>query len=293
MEWAAGLGGEPGQDGLDAHAYVALQMARARAAPDPHGLEADEAAAVTLYTMESGLYPRLNRLLREKDRRSLRPYHPYLRLLLGARAKLPPFAGTVFRGVNGVDLSGQYPKGQEVCWWALSSATKTLDRIQQFIWGQGVCTIFHIEVHTAVDITEYSIFQEDEDEVRMPCSASLAVVLFWSPGGIQCGAYPVDGRGCTGLATSRGQGLQLSSAQLSSAQLSSAQLSPAQGPPAPSFFAPVTDPPQADGGRCGGFGTSPRYSVVCLSRWLLASRHCSFRPSGGPNVFWSCQRSPR
>ena len=68
-----------------------------------------------------------------------------------------------------------------MCWWALSSATKRLDHIGQFIGGQGVCTIFHMEVHTAIDITEYSIFQEDEDERRMPFSASLAVVVFCSP----------------------------------------------------------------------------------------------------------------
>ena len=43
----------------------------------------------------------------------------------------------------------------------------------------------------------------------------------------------------------------------------------------------------------GGVGTRPRYSVVCLWRCLLASRHCTFRPSVGPNVFWLCQRSPR
>ena len=37
----------------------------------------------------------------------------------------------------------------------------------------------------------------------------------------------------------------------------------------------------------GGVGTRPRWLA------LLASRHCSFGPSVGPNVFWLCQRSPR
>ena len=43
----------------------------------------------------------------------------------------------------------------------------------------------------------------------------------------------------------------------------------------------------------GGFGTRPRYLIVCLWRRLLASRHCTSRPSVGPNVFCLCQRSPR
>ena len=42
--------------------------------------------------------------------------------------------------------------------------------------------------------------------------------------------------------------------------------------------------------RGRGGGTRPRYLIVCLWRCLLASRHCSFGPSVGPNVFWLCQR---
>ena len=34
----------------------------------------------------------------------------------------------------------------------------------------------------------------------------------------------------------------------------------------------------------GGVGTRPRYLIVCLWRRLLASRHCTFRPSVGLNV---------
>ena len=37
-------------------------------------------------------------------------------------------------------------------------------------------------------------------------------------------------------------------------------------------------------GGGGGVGTR-RYLIVCLWRRLLASRHCSFGPSMGPNVF--------
>ena len=40
------------------------------------------------YTMESELYSTLNRLLRNRERERLKPFFPYLKLLLQARAKL-------------------------------------------------------------------------------------------------------------------------------------------------------------------------------------------------------------
>ena len=43
----------------------------------------------------------------------------------------------------------------------------------------------------------------------------------------------------------------------------------------------------------GGDERGPWYLFVCLWLRLLASRHCTSRPSVGPNVFWLCQRSPR
>ena len=49
-----------------------------------HGLTADEAAAITLYTMEGQFYPILNKLLRTRDRQALKPFFPYIRLLYSA-----------------------------------------------------------------------------------------------------------------------------------------------------------------------------------------------------------------
>jgi hypothetical protein len=95
----------------------------ALARDDPHGLDADEAGALTLYTFESELYRRLNDLLRQRDRQRLRPFFPYLKLMIDARRKLPRHVGTVWRGVKGVDLRSKYQKGSEVYWWAFSSTT--------------------------------------------------------------------------------------------------------------------------------------------------------------------------
>ena len=52
-------------------------------------------------------------------------------------------------------------------------------------------------------------------------------------------------------------------------------------------------PMEGGEGRGGeGLGTRPWCSFVCLWRRLLTSRHCTSRPTVGPNVFWLCQRSP-
>ena len=45
--------------------------------------------------------------------------------------------------------------------------------------------------------------------------------------------------------------------------------------------------------RGGGGGTGPWCWLVCLWRRLLASGPATFRPPVGPDVSWSCQRSPR
>ena len=78
----------------------------------PHGLQVDEMAAITLYTMESELYPTLNRLLRQRDRQGLKPFFPFLKLMLLARDRLPKHSGIVWRGVPGVDLRASYPKNK-------------------------------------------------------------------------------------------------------------------------------------------------------------------------------------
>ena len=53
---------------------------------------------------------------------------------------------------------------------------------------------------------------------------------------------------------------------------------------------------QGEGGtfKSGGGGLARGHGVGLLAvGGLLASRHCAFRPSAGPNVLWLCQRSPR
>lgn len=62
---------------VGAEAFVASENGRRLAATDAHGLSADEAGALTLYTMDSALFRTLNRLLRGHERDALRPLFSY------------------------------------------------------------------------------------------------------------------------------------------------------------------------------------------------------------------------
>ena len=154
---------------MDAHGFVAAEHGTAQARDDLHGLDADEAGALTLYTFESELYTSLNALLRQRDRQRLKPFFPYLKLMIDARRKLPRYVGVVWRGVKGVDLRANYKQGSEVYWWAFSSTTKELSTLQnpQFLGTSGVRTVFNIQVKRGVDIVRYSIFQGEDSEAEV------------------------------------------------------------------------------------------------------------------------------
>ena len=136
--------------------------------------------AVHVYTQDSPFYKELNRILRLRDRAALKPFFPYLKLVLDAKHKLPRYEGTVWRGVKGINLLSKYPKGKEVYWWAFSSTTKELSTLQnpQFLGQTGLRTVFNIQVKRAVDIVPYSIFQgsDSEAEVLLFPGAKLRVV---------------------------------------------------------------------------------------------------------------------
>ena len=176
-----------GVEDIDAHAFMASEAGVQLAKADPHGLDADEAGALWLYTAESDLYPTLNGLLRTRDRSTLKPFFPYLQLMLTARNKLPKYTGSVWRGVKGVDLRAQYPKDKEVWWWAFSSTTKQLQTLTnpQFLGTSGVRTVFLIEIVHGVDLQRYSAFQgvASEAEVLLYPGTKLHVVGSMEMGG--------------------------------------------------------------------------------------------------------------
>lgn len=174
---------------MDACGFMAAEKGGQLAADDRNGLDEHEAGALTLYTMESELYPTLNAALRDRDRARLKPFFPFLQLMLLARAKLPKFVGTVWRGVK-ADLRKQYTQGKEVYWWAFSSTTQRLSTLNNpmFLGQEGVRTVFSLQVRSGVDIARYSVFEGEEAEVLLFPGTKFKVVDGMDMGG---GLYQV------------------------------------------------------------------------------------------------------
>ena len=150
--WSQGTTGVPD---VDAQAFMALEKAEELRADGHLGeLTIDEAAAISLYTTESSFYSTLNRLLSQRDRQALAPFLPFLRLMLQARGKLPTHTRAVWRGVKGVDLTRDFPKGKKLFWWAFTSTSKQVSTLLNpaFCGTSGTRTQFMIEASSGVDI---------------------------------------------------------------------------------------------------------------------------------------------
>jgi hypothetical protein len=147
--------GRTGVPDVDAHAFMALEKAEElQANGQLGGLTIDEAAAIALYTAECNFYSTLNGLLSQRDRLALAPFLPFLRLMLQARRKLPTHTQAVWRGVKGVDLTSDFPKGKKLFWWTFTSTSKNVSTLLNpaFCGTSGTRTQFMIEASSGVDI---------------------------------------------------------------------------------------------------------------------------------------------
>ena len=145
------------------------------------GLTVDESASIMLYSLEwspkeDSLYHVLNRLLRAEDRNKLKPWFPYLKLLVYSLSKLPSTLRTVYRGIK-KDLHASYPKGRTFVWWGFSSCTTSVDVLQmeEFLGKTGTRTMFNIECHSGKDIRRHSFFSTEE-EVLLLAARQFRVV---------------------------------------------------------------------------------------------------------------------
>ena len=132
----------------------------------------DEARAVHVYTQESLFYKELNKRLRLRERESLKPFFPYLKQFLNGLHRLAPEDDTVFRGVR-LDLSAKYCQGNELVWWAFSSATSTAAVLNNdtFLGQVGDRTLFSIKVHRCVNIRKYSAIGNEDERLILPGTA--------------------------------------------------------------------------------------------------------------------------
>ena len=162
---------QTGVANMDSHSFMAVEKAEALQADGQlRGLSVDEAAAIALYTAESEFYRTLNVLLRNRSREALKPFFPYLRLLLQARSKLPKHTQSVWRGVKGVDLTGSFPKGKKIFWWAFNSTSKNVSTLldPMFCGTSGTRTQFMIEAVSGIDIAHYSMVDSEAKVLLFP-----------------------------------------------------------------------------------------------------------------------------
>ena len=138
------------------------------------GLTRDEAGAINIYTQESPVYKKLNKMLLAGDREPLKQWFPFLKLFLNALHKLPSCPGTYFRGVS-ADIASQYTKGRKVVWWAFSSSTASIEALGAFMKAGTPRVLFSLDVQWVVDIKKFSSFAVKEDERLLIAGIPLEV----------------------------------------------------------------------------------------------------------------------
>ena len=157
------------QEEYDACLWTARRKAQNVMKTGNEALTENEIAAINIYTQETPIYSRINQMLRARDRIQLKPWFPYLKLLLTAVHKLPAVLDTLYRGVK-LDIAGLYPKDAEIVWWSFSSSTATLDVLQsdQFLGNMGKRTLFNVRARRAVDIQRYSAIGAEDERIILP-----------------------------------------------------------------------------------------------------------------------------
>ncbi|CAF2789919.1 unnamed protein product [Rotaria sp. Silwood2] len=149
--------------------------------PPADNLSVDQSAAIILYTMEMGnekecVYHALNSTLRNEDRKTLKPWFLYLRLLLSALSLLPTLTTHVYREVRG-NLQSAYKAGEKIIWWGFSSCTTDVSVLSnyQFFGSAGVRIFFSIDCKMGKDIKNHSAFPK-ECEILLPAARCFQVV---------------------------------------------------------------------------------------------------------------------
>eukprot|EP01012_Entosiphon_sulcatum_P006383 TRINITY_DN13002_c0_g1_i3.p1 TRINITY_DN13002_c0_g1~~TRINITY_DN13002_c0_g1_i3.p1 ORF type:complete len:438 (+),score=65.95 TRINITY_DN13002_c0_g1_i3:294-1607(+) len=147
-----------------------------------------QAAAVALYTTQSGPFQALNAALRDPDRspRTLAPWLPYLRLLMAGLLQLPVVAsGTVvYRGMDThpTDARTKFAVGRTVQWCSLGSSSTSKELSDRFAAAGGTGTTrktqFTITTNgQAFSVAELSFYRQ-EGEVLFPLGSRFEVTSF-------------------------------------------------------------------------------------------------------------------
>ena len=134
------------------------------------GLTHDEAAAIYLYSMETGsrsLYRLLNDVLRKNNAQKLKLWFLYLKLLHTALNKLPSVQERVWRGIP-KNVSASYTQGRRIIWKSVSSCSTDAGAVQAFLNQKAQNTLFSIDCKNGKIISKYSAFSEEQELILMP-----------------------------------------------------------------------------------------------------------------------------
>ncbi|CAF4576767.1 unnamed protein product [Didymodactylos carnosus] len=117
------------------------------------------------------LYFILNKTLRLENRQHLKPWFPYLKLLLTGLFKLKSQKKTVWRGING-NLSQEFNQSEKFIWWGISSCTESLNVLEseQFLGKTGTRTLFNIECLNGKVIKKHSYYPAEEEIILLPAT---------------------------------------------------------------------------------------------------------------------------
>ena len=108
------------------------------------------------------MYRPLNDVLRERKREAVKPWFPFLKLLMQGLRALPTVPGaTTWRGVK-KDLSKSFRKGKKFFDWSVVSTSTDELTVQRFLGKSGPRTLIRVHGFTGVDIEKLSAFQESE-----------------------------------------------------------------------------------------------------------------------------------
>lgn len=143
----------------------------------------DEIAAIHFYSQDGPnekdtAYFRLNELLREENRELLKPWFPFIKLMMIGMGKLfvqqaherVTVERVVWRGINA--SLDQYKKGSVLTWWAFSSASLSesvvLNPDSKFLRKYGNRTLCVIKAKSGVEIAGMSMFEEETEFLLFP-----------------------------------------------------------------------------------------------------------------------------
>jgi hypothetical protein len=173
--------------GVKGVAVNAMCAAKHGAKMKNHGasgaLSADQIAAIHMYTQACDFYRAFNECLRDRDRQQVKPFFPYLRLLLEGLRQLPAQKRAVYRGVK-LDLSTKFRKGDQPVWWSVTSTSSSMDVLQSkdFCGQDGPRTVFMVQATHARNIAAFSAFASEEEWILLP-GAQLRVKSVVAMGG--------------------------------------------------------------------------------------------------------------